>query len=320
MSMQARFNEFASALEITCNEQKDASALHTDVRQRLDGSSLEIERDFLSGSYARETKIRPLKDIDLVMILEEDAYPGYDDDSDPAALLDEVKDVLDELYEDDDTVTIEMQHRSVNLTFTDPPYGFDVVPAFVVDGDVLRIPDRKHDMWPRTNPAKHRELLTNANNEQHTDGTIVPIIKMLKAWNTNQGGLVKSFWIEAQTMQIFTSKIESYPKGVSAFFHRAADLILDPCPEPAGVGPDIDISLTDEERRVKRERFLGFAGLADQALQYEADGDEDEAHRLWYEIFGNPFPKPPAGKSGAGSRVSFPGGSRTTPREAEPFA
>lgn len=320
MTMQARFKEFASALEITCGEQKDASALHTDVRQRPDGSSLKIEHDFLSGSYARETKIRPLKDIDLVMILEEDAYPEYDEDGDPAALLDEVKDVLDGLYEDDDTVTVEMQHRSVNLRFSNPPYGFDVVPAFVVGGDVLRIPDRKHDMWPRTNPAKHQELLTEANDAQHTDGTIVPIIKMLKGWNTNQGGVVKSFWIEAQAMRVFASEIESYPKGVSEFFHRAADLILEPCPEPAGVGPDIDISLTDEERHVKRQKFLGFAQLADQALQCEADGDEDEAHRLWYEIFGDPFPKPPMAEAGTGSRIAFPSGSKTMPREAEPFA
>lgn len=319
MTMQARFKEYASALEITDDEQADASTLHTDVRERLATSRLVIERDFLSGSYARETKIRPLKDIDLVLVLDEDAYPEYDEEGDPAALLDEVKEVLDELYEDDDTVDVCMQHRSVNLDFTDPPYGFDVVPAFVVDGDVLRIPDRKYDMWPRTNPKKHRELLSEANDDDHTEGTVVPTIKMLKGWNNHHGGIVKSFWIETQAIGIFTDKIDPYPDGVARFFREAADRILLPCPEPAGVGPDIDISLTDEERHIKQEKFLGFADLADTALQYEAAGDEDEAHRIWYGIFGDPFPAPPAKKSHP--ELVLPVGSqKKMSKKEEPFA
>lgn len=318
MTMQARFKDFASALEITKTEQKAATELHEDVRKCLEESSLEIKEDFLSGSYKRETKIRPLKDIDLVIVLDPDEYPDYDEEGDPAALLDELESVLDDLYEDDDTVTVNPQHRSVNLDFTNPPYGFDVVPAFVVNGDVLRIPDRKHDMWPKTNPKKHADLLSTANDDRHTEGTIVPMIKMLKAWNTHQNGIVKSFWIEAQAMQVFTSKIESYPAGAAQFFHAAARLILTPCPEPAGVGPDIDVSLTDGERRIKREKFLGFAKLADEALRCEADGDEDEAQRIWHGIFGDPFPKPPAGKSG--STITVPYGSRKKPRESAPFA
>ena len=48
----------------------NATARHTEVREYLD-TKFEIDRSFLTGSYARHTKSKPLKDIDIFFVLKE---------------------------------------------------------------------------------------------------------------------------------------------------------------------------------------------------------------------------------------------------------
>ena len=50
-------------------EQKNASARHQEVRDYL-ATKFEIERSFLTGSYERQTKTKPLKDIDIFFVLQ----------------------------------------------------------------------------------------------------------------------------------------------------------------------------------------------------------------------------------------------------------
>ena len=58
-------------LELNEKEQKNASARHTEVRDYL-ATEFKVDRSFLTGSYARYTKTKPLKDIDIFFVLKED--------------------------------------------------------------------------------------------------------------------------------------------------------------------------------------------------------------------------------------------------------
>ncbi len=63
LTIDEAFRKFKSRLELKPKEQKNASDRHTEVREFI-RAKFAIERDFLTGSYARYTKTKPLKDID----------------------------------------------------------------------------------------------------------------------------------------------------------------------------------------------------------------------------------------------------------------
>ena len=71
LTVNEAFRKFKSRLELNEREQRNASARHTEVRDFLN-TKFEVARSFLTGSYARHTKTKPLKDIDIFFELKED--------------------------------------------------------------------------------------------------------------------------------------------------------------------------------------------------------------------------------------------------------
>jgi tRNA nucleotidyltransferase (CCA-adding enzyme) len=70
LSVDEAFRKLKSRLELNDKEQKNASARQTEVRDYL-VTKFDINRSFLTGSYARHTKTKPLKDIDIFFVLKE---------------------------------------------------------------------------------------------------------------------------------------------------------------------------------------------------------------------------------------------------------
>jgi predicted nucleotidyltransferase len=70
LTVDEAFRKFKSRLELNDREQKNASDRQQEVREYLD-TKFAIERSFLTGSYARHTKTKPLKDIDIFFELNE---------------------------------------------------------------------------------------------------------------------------------------------------------------------------------------------------------------------------------------------------------
>ena len=68
ISVAQAFETFRQRLELTETERADAQRRHTEVRECI-RSGFDVERDFLTGSYARSTKTKPLKDIDIFFVL-----------------------------------------------------------------------------------------------------------------------------------------------------------------------------------------------------------------------------------------------------------
>src|SRR6266699_2997817 len=62
------FDKFRQRLELGPAEQKDAEKRHAEVRDCIRGG-FDIKTDFLSGSYRRHTKTKPLKDVDIMFVL-----------------------------------------------------------------------------------------------------------------------------------------------------------------------------------------------------------------------------------------------------------
>ncbi len=84
ITVQDAFKKFRSRLELNDREQQDASRRQQDIRRVMKGA-FAVDRDFLTGSYARHTKTKPLKDVDIFCVLG-DSERHYRDKA-PSALL-----------------------------------------------------------------------------------------------------------------------------------------------------------------------------------------------------------------------------------------
>lgn len=227
------FNKFKSQLEIRKTEQDDASRRQCRIREQV-SADLDVRRDFLTGSYARFTKTRPLKDVDIFVVLN-DSEGGYLDRP-PMEILRRVREILVPHY-DEDRVTI--AGHSVRVDFgvkyvddvTEEVVSFDVVPAFDAKAG-YRIPDRDRDEWIGTDPEVHAQKATDANKAFSDEWK--PVVKMIKKWNDHHDKPVKpAFLLEVMALSLVCPPWGgSYPRELRQFFASAADRLHEEWPDP----------------------------------------------------------------------------------------
>ena len=277
MTVSQAFEFFKGALEISQSEQDVAASSQVMLRARL-AKRLIILEDFLSGSYKRDTKIKPLADIDLFIVLDS-SYFVYG----PAAVLRLVASHLSASYP---LSPLRVQNRSVNLALRQ--FGFDIVPAFYRPGGGFLIPSIKCNSWTSTDPKAHEKALSDANLVYREK--LKPLIKMVKCWNRSHAVRLQSFHLEVLALEVLRPPIQDYQTSASQFFSQAADRILYPSFDPVGLGPPVDDYLTRNARLSANRHLTATARLANQALELEWQGRNAPARGIWRRIFGPPFP------------------------------
>jgi hypothetical protein len=284
------FKKFKSRLELREGEQKKASKLHYEVRDHI-AENFCVIRDFLTGSYKRHTKTRPLKDVDIFFVLDREKEKKYLNK--PIDLLEEFTKVLGTKY-GKDKVKTGRRSSGVELSYDpndeDKILSIDVVPAFE-SGNHYQIADNILKKWIQTDPEIHAEEATAAN--QAFDLEWKPLVKMIKKWNETQGKPIKpSFLIEVMAMQILYPPFSGgYVYELKSFFATAADRISETWKDPAGLGEPVSDQM-DSTKIVQARQKLAEAGkFVDQAIQLEKNGNQGGALRIWRDnIFGEMFP------------------------------
>ena len=282
------FSILKSNLEVTGLQQSTVSTRQNSVRSVME-AGMTVKDSFLSGSYSRSTMIAPLAeaDIDIFTVLDPRYFHFYDGkNGGPSGLLDFVKRTLRRTYTK--TPDISRSGQAVTIRFTD--FAVDVVPGFVREGGGYLIPDSVRGQWLSTDPKKHVEIFAAANRTHN--GNLVPVIKMLKAWNKNNRNFFRSFHVEVLALETFTGiTISDFPSGVRFFFDKARNLVTQKNLDPAGYGDDIGRYLNTREK-------INEAGVTLQ-LAYEravaAEGQEQRgltrsAIESWSKLFGDYFP------------------------------
>ncbi|MCY1071195.1 nucleotidyltransferase [Nannocystis sp. RBIL2] len=278
--MTQAFQEFLSSLELTETQRSDASVQHTYLRSALQ-KELDVEDNFLSGSYARKTAIRPLHDIDVFLVLKD--CKAHNPRSAPSTVLETIQSVLEKTYPKKTAV---VQSRSVNIAFTGTEIAYDVVPAFG-DGDAYQIPDRDTNKWIATDPRIHADLATSAN--ETANKRLKPLLKAIKHANHKHGKLARSFHLEVLSWNVQSVAEGSYLDGLIELLAGLQGSICDKCPDPAGLGPDIQPELS---RCLKTQKWLSdMTSLARDAGRMAADGRTGEAHAKLFELFGERWPE-----------------------------
>ncbi|WFU34279.1 CBASS oligonucleotide cyclase [Bradyrhizobium brasilense] len=297
ISLDEAFRKFKSRLELNDREQKNASQRHTEVREYLQ-TKFAVERSFLTGSYARHTKTKPLKDIDIFFVLKE-SERHYRDKA-PSVVLDAFYDALVEKY---GKSAVRKQSRSINIDFgvaidaednTDyRVVSVDTVPAFAA-GDDYEIPDTDTGAWIKTNPDIHAQKAVAAH--QAFSNEWKGLVRMVKYWNNNpRHGSDKpvkpSFLIEVMALQSLHGGWQSrFDYELQALFSTLADRIFEEWPDPAGLGPPISNGM-DASRKTRARDLLRQASRdASIAINLARQGQNGEALKAWRALFGPKFP------------------------------
>jgi hypothetical protein len=296
LTVDEAFRKFKHRLELNDREQKNASARQTEIRDYL-VTKFSISRSFLTGSYARYTKTKPLKDIDIFFVLKE-SENHYRSEA-PSVVIGAFYDALVEKY---GASAVRKQSRSVNVDFgvvidaednTDyRVVSVDVVPAFA-SGDNYEIPDDDTGKWIKTNPEIHASKATAAHHAFSNEWK--GLVRMVKYWNNNarhgEKPVKPSFLIEVMALQCLHGDWQGrFDYEIQGFFSTLADRIFDEWPDPAGLGPPVSNGMDAARKQRARDLLMTASRDASVAIDHARRGRNGEALKAWRALFGPKFP------------------------------
>jgi hypothetical protein len=277
------FDTLRANLNISGLQESTVSTRQSNIRDAVE-AEMKVLDSFLAGSYRRSTLIAPLSsaDIDIFVVLD----PQYFEQNGQASLLDKVKRVLRKTYTK--TPEISRNGQAVTISFTD--FKADVVPCFRRDGGGFLIPDSVMKRWIPTDPKKHIDIWQQANRMHN--GDLVPLMKMIKAWNVSHSWLLTSFHLEVLTLKVLDGvTITNFPSGARYVFDKARAYIPVQVADPAGYGTDVGAYISTKEKiDAVVARLESAYQRAHQAEQLAREGKIEEAFRQWRIIFGDYFP------------------------------
>lgn len=296
MISQAQFLKFLQDIEPSPTTKSNARSSHTRLREFL-GQHPEFQKfilkSFLSGSYKRDTAIRPQvkggsterPDVDIIIAT------TYGLNDSPATVVNVLYFILKQEYE-----FIRRQARSVGIKA--PLADMDVVPIIApygLDG-TLYIPDRKLEKWLVTNPPGHTEWTIEVN--KASNGHFKPLVKLMKWWrrvNQTISKRPKGFVIECivaecmdyqetQYAELFLGTLETIVKRYAFdIAYGRVPLIQDPAVPGNFVTTGISF-----------DAFEGFYNKAkahaELGRRAQAEKDPVKSLDMWRKIFGIRFP------------------------------
>ena len=281
-TVAASFQKLRENIEITGLQKSTVATRQQNVREAVEREMTVLD-SFLTGSYARSTLISPLNeaDVDIFIVLSSSYFQSLK----PGALLDRVKSVLLKTYPT--SPRISRNGQAVTITFTD--FQVDVVPAFYREGGGYLIPNSMTGSYVSTNPKTHVDLMASENLLHDSD--LVPLVKMIKAWNKNIGQGFVSFYLELMAINALKGiKISDFASGVRFFFDKGREAIKYKIVDPVGYGDQINplgnVSTVEEAAT----RFEVAYARAVKAEGFASSGYVQSAVEEWRKIFGDYFP------------------------------
>ena len=248
---------------------------------------------FLTGSYSRNTIIRPIDDIDLYVRIH---YSKHAEGQSPMSILRLMASALRKRYPNNTKVNVDAP--CIVVTFWD--YKFEIVPAFGYSGDLelYSIPAPGSKEWMDCYPNMPYKWLSSCNHAN--DSLFIPLIKMLKQWNRHNTVGLKSFHLELLTEKVFSAVtgIYSYPQGILDWMHCVRNWIWqNDYPfvlEPGKSYTYVDQYLYGNPLKIRVIRNKLDTGLkrAEKAWDFYQKGRYGAAKRIWNGMFGPKFPVP----------------------------
>ncbi|MES2884891.1 MAG: hypothetical protein V4709_08810 [Pseudomonadota bacterium] len=219
-ALEALLKEVLRNFEPGAKQKNAAQRSQLHLRSLLNTGQFEsrILDSYLSGSYARNTALHPLNDVDIIFVIDPAAWPRplFSSFPSPQAVLKSFERCIRYRYT---TSALRVQRRSICLQLWH--LNIDIVPGIRegLNSHVILIPDRERDEWIRTAPRLHSEAATEMNAKRGK--RFKPLVKLLKLWNSNlpKNARFKSFTIETMATRIFRSTdFQSLTDGLLLFW------------------------------------------------------------------------------------------------------
>jgi len=304
MTTQQQFLDMLSDIEPSDSTVAACSSAHNTLRTALaeheEFGDVHVET-FLSGSYKRDTAIRPTTvggvlqrpDVDII------AVTDHTPQDEPQVVLDAVHQAL----VDAGYTALTVNRRSINVKLA--TVDMDVVPV-IENGDSYLIPDIHLKQWLPTNPPAHTRWTVDVN--AHAGGRFKPLVKLFKWWRrVHLGGLKrpKGFILEClveKHMSFFETNYEtlfvSLLEAIRDAYGFYVALGTVPYLEDPGVpGNNVFSAVTAEEFKTFYDKVKEHAELARKAKN---ETDDDEALKLWRQVLGSRFPASASTRSSSG--------------------
>ncbi|TPG31316.1 SMODS domain-containing nucleotidyltransferase [Flavobacterium pectinovorum] len=274
------------------------------------------EKHLKIGSFSRNTKIRPLDDIDLMYCLGAgDAYYKVDtyDNKKYYIQTENAVDNLKNLSNDDNTLnSIKVVNKLVKALETVPQYAnaeinrnqevavlnlssyswsYDIVPCFYTVNNFYLMPDGSGN-WKATNPEKDQENIRNTN--INNGGKVYQLVRTLKYWNANfTSPKLGSYLFEILIINFVKSKNtqnEYNDINIKDFFYYLYLNIRYDVQDPKGIQGNIN-NLTVEQRDKISNKAKSCYDTAVIAIDFEIEKqNQQKAIENWKIIFGDKFP------------------------------
>jgi len=266
------------------------------------------------GSFSRRTKIRPLDDIDFLLVFtgqgstyEEfsdtikitspesatDLYKLRDDYGylNSKKLLNKIKNNISKVsqYKNSD---LHSHKEAVTLNLVSYDWTFDIVPAFITaenaDGrSYYLIPDA-NGHWKKTDPRIDQKRVTSANTS--IDYDVLEFIRIIKYWNQIQSIKISSYLIENIVMDYFENEL-TWPTRrtqLKAFFKYLKSAIWNSVWDPKGLQGDLN-DLNYSKKLSIEVKANECMNAIEDAIAYEDAEDYENADKKWRIVFGDEY-------------------------------
>lgn len=274
------------------------------------------ERHVKFGSFARNTKIRELDDIDLIYCLHaNNAYYSKSSLYHNRYYLhtENAGQRLKDLSNDNQLNSIKVVNKFVSclsnigqyksaaihrrqeaaiLNLTSYDWSFDIVPAFYTTTGIYLIPDGSGN-WKATNPPSDQEYMTQMN--QKHNFSVHQLVRTLKYWNRRaQMPTMSSFLFENFVLNFAESKSElsNYiDVNLINFWHYLKTAVYNNVNDPKGIDTNINGLSNDDKNKISAKANDAYTkGYEAYRLETE-DKNQNSAINKWRELFGDDFPQ-----------------------------
>lgn len=301
MTPNARFTELIADINPSETTNKRSKSAHNAIRDALWADETykdNLIRDFLGGSYQRQTAIRPVTkdgdterpDVDIYVVVKGGIWTKTPED-----LID---DLFNALNRNRKTLNItRLKRNRCSIAISTNKADMDISPLLERQSDgFYRIGNRSSGEWYKTDPEEHSTWSSTQNDE--FSGRFKPTVKLLK-WarreKPTQHKHPKSFALEAIIAAHMSTTESHYGKIVHSVFESFVDTYafnrtVGRCPsidDPAIPGGDLLAGVSGEAFCAFYDKVKSHRDDAAKALGTD---NQDMATTYWRRIFGDRFP------------------------------
>ncbi|WP_083742102.1 SMODS domain-containing nucleotidyltransferase [Bradyrhizobium mercantei] len=201
-----RFQRILNNIAITTAQREDGEKKHAGVRSALNRHYWNVASDtansLLIGSWGKDTRVRPSRDVDILFLLPPSVYRQYQSRAGnrQSALLQEVKEVLRTTYSQ--TATLRADGQVVLLPFNTMPV--EVAVGFrCTDGSIIYCDTNDGGSY-KTSTAE-AEVADLRTADLTCNANVLPLARLMKQWQRECNVPLKSFQIERLAVEFLRS-------------------------------------------------------------------------------------------------------------------